>query len=97
MNDQIKNLLAQILTGVGGYFVGKGWIDSATMTGVIIPAVVGIAGVAYSAYLNLRSVKIASVATPGTTVVLPSSEKSVAAKLPDNVVTTADVKVTAKG
>ncbi len=96
MNDQLKNIIAQILTGVGGYFVGRGWIDNATLVNVIIPGVLGLFGVGYSIYLNLRSVKVAAVATPGTTVVLPSSEQALANTLPSNVKTTAEASVVSK-
>lgn len=96
MSDQLKNLLAQILTGLGGYFVGRGWIDNATLVNVIIPAILGLLGIGYSVYLNLRSVKVASVATPGTTVVLPVAEAKLADALPANVKTTADVSVVPK-
>lgn len=86
MTDQIKNLIAQILTGIGMYFVGRGWITTDMLTGTIIPAIVGVIGVGYSVYLNTRGQKVASVAAvPGTEVVLPTTEAHIAAALPSNV------------
>lgn len=96
MTDQLKNLIAQILTGIGGYFVGRGWIDNATLINVIIPAILGAIGLGYSVYLNTRGQKVQSVATPGTMVVLPQSEAKLADTLPQNVKTTAEVAVVAK-
>lgn len=88
MTDQIKNLIAQVLTGIGMYFVGRGWITTDMLTGTIIPAIVGVIGVGYSIYLNTRAQKVAAVASvPGTEVVLPKSEAPLADSLPHNVTT----------
>lgn len=96
MTDQIKNLLSQILTGIGMYFVGRGWITADLLTGTIIPGIVTLAGLGYSIYLATRGAKVAAVATPGTMVVLPTSETKLAEALPANVKTTAEVAVVAK-
>lgn len=85
MTDQIKNLLSQALTAIGMYFVGRGWITTDLLTGTIIPGVITLAGIGYGFYLNTRAVKVAAVATPGTTIVLPASEANIAAALPSNV------------
>lgn len=85
MTDQIKNLLSQIFTGIGMYFVGRGWITADLLTGTIIPGVVTLVGLGYSIYLSTRGAKVAAVATPGTTVILPKSEAPLAASLPSNV------------
>lgn len=95
MTDQIKNLITQILTGIGAYFVGRGWISN-DLLAQIIPAVMAVIGVGYSIYLTTRSQRVASVATAGTTVVLPASEAKLADSLPSNVATTAQVAVVAK-
>lgn len=87
MSDQIKNLITQLLTGIGAYFVGRGWITSDLLTGTIIPGLVTLIGLGYSIYLSTRGAKVAAVATPGTTVILPASEADLAAKLPGNVTT----------
>lgn len=96
MTDQIKNLISQILMGIGGYFVGRGWVTTDQLTNIIIPAVIGLLGLGYSIYLNTRSAKVASVATPGTMVVLPAKEAALAAALPSNVATTNEVAIVAK-
>ena len=85
MSDQIKNLISQALTAIGMYFVGRGWITTDLLTSTIIPGIITLAGIGYGFYLNTRSVKVAAVATPGTTVVLPAAEKSIADALPSNV------------
>lgn len=87
MSDQLKNLLSQALTGIGMYFVGRGWITADFLTATLIPGVITLAGIGYGYYLNTRGVKVAAVATPGTTVVLPAKEAALAAKLPNNVTT----------
>jgi hypothetical protein len=96
MTDQIKNLITQLLTGIGMYFVGRGWITTDLLTGTIIPFAVTAIGFGYSIYLATRGAKVAAVATPGTMIVLPTSEASLAASLPSNVATTAEVAVVAK-
>lgn len=86
MSDQLKNLLAQILTGIGMFFVGRGWITMDLLTGTIIPSIITLAGLGYSFYLNTRGAKVAAVAAvPGTEVVLPRAEAPLAAVLPQNV------------
>jgi hypothetical protein len=86
MNDQIKNLLTHVLTGAGMFLVGKGWVTAETMTQVIIPGVLSVAGLAWAAWMNTRAAKVASVAaTPGTEVVLPRAERALAETMPDNV------------
>lgn len=87
MSDQLKNFLSQALTAIGMYFVGRGWITADLLTSTLIPGAITLAGIGYGFYLNTRASKVASVATPGTTVVLPASEAKLAAALPDNVVT----------
>lgn len=61
MSDQLKNTIAQLLTAIGGFLVGKGWITS-DMLSQAIPLLVGVIGFSYSVYLNTKSVKVASVA-----------------------------------
>lgn len=86
MSDQLKNMLAQILTGLGAYFVGRGWITADLLTGTIVPALITLIGLGYSVYLNTRGAKVAAVAAvPGTEVVLPRAEATLAAKMPENV------------
>jgi hypothetical protein len=88
MTDQLKNLITQLLTGIGAYFVGRGWITTDLLTGTIIPGLVTLIGLGYSVYLSTRGAKVASVAAvPGTQVVLPASEAPLAATLPGNVTT----------
>lgn len=96
MTDQIKNLITQLLTGIGMYFVGRGWITTDLLTSTIIPGLVTLAGLGYSIYLATRGAKVAAVATAGTTVVLPASESKLADTMPNNVTTNADVKIVAK-
>lgn len=96
VTDQFKNLITQLLTGIGAYFVGRGWITADLLTGTIIPGAVTLIGLGYSVYLSTRGQKIAAVATPGTTVVLPNSEAKLADTLPSNVKTTSEVAVVAK-
>lgn len=96
MTDQIKNLITQLLTGVGMYFVGRGWITTDLLTSTIIPGIVTLAGLGYSIYLATRGAKVAAVATPGTTVVLPASEAKLADAMPSNVKTNAEVAIVAK-
>lgn len=86
MTDQIKNLITQLLTGIGAYFVGRGWITADLLTGTVIPFAVTAIGFGYSIYLATRGAKVAAVASvPGTQVVLPASEAPLAASLPGNV------------
>ncbi len=86
MTDQIKNLITQLLTGLGMYFVGRGWITTDLLTSTIIPFVVTALGFGYSIYLATRGAKVAAVASvPGTEIVLPRTEAPLAATLPANV------------
>lgn len=61
MNDQIKNIVTHVLTGFGMFLVGRGLVTTDMVT-ALVPALVTILGVAYSAYLNTDTNKIATVA-----------------------------------
>jgi hypothetical protein len=49
--DQVGGIVRAILAAIGGYFVGKGLVDSATMT-TIVGAAATIAAAVWSAWTN---------------------------------------------
>lgn len=85
MTDQIKNLITQLLTGIGAYFVGRGWISNDLLM-QIVPGVVTLVGIGYSIYLNLNSSKIASVAAMPEVKTVVTDSKTAASIPATNVV-----------
>ena len=58
--DQILGILRAVIAAVGGWAVGKGYIDDATATSVG-GAIVVIASSAWSVWANTQSAKIKSI------------------------------------
>lgn len=54
-SDQVGGIVRAILAAVGGYFVGKGLVDAATMTTVTGGLATAIAGI-WSVYTNRAAV-----------------------------------------
>ena len=71
--DQVLGILRAVLSAVGGWAVGKGYIDDATATS-LGGAVVVIASSAWSVWANTQSAKIKSVnAADNGVKVVPNS------------------------
>lgn len=79
-SDQIGGIVRAILSAVGGYFVGKGFLDASTLT-TIVGAVTTLIVTGWSLWTNSTTAMIASVAEKPevTKVVAPSLASSIPA------------------
>ena len=62
MNDQITGVIRAVLAAVGGWAVGKGYIDNTTAT-TAGGAILTLGMAAWSVYTNSQSAKIQSINT----------------------------------
>lgn len=87
--EPVKNVIATVLSAIGGIFVSKGWVDNSTML-QIVGAIVSVLGIAWSAWKgtatqlinttdqlpNVKGVVVdvpTAMANPSPTIVAPSA------------------------
>lgn len=85
-SDQIYGLIRTILAAIGGLAVGKGWIDSATVT-TVAGALATVIVAFWSAWANKKANLVASVSA------MPEvNSQQLAAAISDPALKTAAVK-----
>jgi hypothetical protein len=72
-SEQISSLIRSILLAVGGFFVGKGIVDTSTME-TIVSALVTLGMASWGIFAKTDTAKVASAAAvPGVAIQAPPS------------------------
>lgn len=91
-NDQIKGIVRWLLTVGGGFAIAKGWVTKTDWSALVndILAAIGVlapmVGLLWSMYDKMRKQRIAAVAALPEVKTVVLNDPSLAARLPDNVV-----------